>query len=105
MSLPELIRAERILKDDRGVHMVVKDSLDFSYNKKKKYLNKLDYSVYFNKNVFTRKNDLFIYSSILVNNFFRITLTSILPIIEKIIISHLRGKYLAITRLLYDIYT
>ena len=40
MSLPELIRAERILKDDRGVHMVVKDSLDFSYNKKKKIILK-----------------------------------------------------------------
>ena len=43
----------------------------------------MDCSIYFNKNVFIRNNDLFIGSSILVDNLFRITPKSLLSIVEN----------------------
>ena len=66
-------------------------------------LNKSNCLVCFNKNVFIRKNDSFIFSSILVDNVFHITPIS-LYLLLKIIKSHLRGKYLAIIKLIYGIY-
>ena len=46
-------------------------------------LNKSNYLVYFNKNVFIWKNDSFICSNMLVDNIFYITLISLLSIIEN----------------------
>ena len=43
MSLPKLMRELQIIegiKDAKGIHMVVKNSFGFSYNKKKKILSR-----------------------------------------------------------------
>ena len=67
-------------------------------------LNKSNYLVYFNKNVFIWKNDSFICSDMSVDNIFYITLYHCYLSL-KMIMPHLRGKYLALIRLIYGIYT
>ena len=46
-------------------------------------LTKCNYSIYFNKSVFIRKNNSFICSSPLVDNLFHITLISIFSVVEN----------------------
>ena len=67
-------------------------------------LNKSDYSIYFNKNVFIRNNDSFICWGILVDNLFHITLISLLSVVENNHVS-LRRKIPNINQTYHDIYT
>ena len=95
-----------ILVLENNKHLEFKNFLYVSELKKNLILvssiNKSNYSIYFNKNAFIRKNDSFIYSSTLVDNLFYITLLYYLLL--KIIISHLREKYPTLIKLFYDIY-
>ena len=76
-------------------------------------LNKSNYSIYFNKNVFIRKNDRFICSGMLVDNLFHITLVSLLLLFlnnyvllkrkvlrtNQIYLSHLLLSYINLNRI------
>ena len=74
-----------ILKNNKYIEL--KDCLYVPKSKKNlilvSSLNKLNYSIYFNKNVFIRKNDSFICSNMLVDNLFHFTPTSLLSVVKN----------------------
>ena len=73
-----------VLKNNK--YLELKDRLNVPKSRKNwisiSSLNKLYYSVYFNKKII-KKNDLFIGSGILVDNLFCITLISLLYVVEN----------------------
>ena len=72
---------------ENNIYLELKDCLYVLESRKNlisvSSLNKLDYSVYFNKKVFIIKNDSFICSGILVDNLFHITPKSLLSNVEN----------------------
>ena len=74
-----------ILKNNK--YLELKDCIYVPKSKKNlilvSSLTKLNYSIYFDKNLFIRKNDSFICSNMLVDNLFCITPTSLLSIVKN----------------------